>query len=61
MECPRCGSENIQAITKKKRRSIIGMICLTVITGGIFLIFTILKGRKEQTRFVCLDCKHEFK
>ena len=64
MKCPKCGSDNVQVIAKKKRRgilSILTLILLTVFTGGIWLIITWLRGRKEVTTYVCMDCGKEFK
>ena len=64
MKCPKCESENVQVVNKKKQRSvmnILGNILITVCTGGIWLIILFMRGRKEQTRFICMDCKKEFK
>lgn len=72
MKCPKCGSENIQAITKttgkiKKRGLIASLIwiLLAVCTFGIILIIPVLTGGskgkiKSKTAFVCLNCGKEF-
>ncbi|MHA1302984.1 MAG: hypothetical protein ACTSPI_04705 [Candidatus Heimdallarchaeaceae archaeon] len=64
MICPKCGSENVQVITKKKRRGFLNLLMnaiITIFTGGIWIIILLIKGRKDITRFICLDCKKEFK
>lgn len=64
MNCPKCKSDNIQAVTKKKRRGFLNILMnagITLITGGIWLVILIVRGRKEQTRFVCMDCGKEFR
>lgn len=73
MKCPKCKSENIQAISKTsgkiKKRGIIATliwIMLAICTCGIILIIPILTGGskgkiKTKTSFVCLNCGKEFK
>ena len=73
MNCPKCGSNNIQAISKTtgkiKRRGLISTliwIMLAICTCGIILIIPILRGGskgkiKSKTAFVCLNCGKEFK
>jgi len=72
MNCPKCGSNNIQAISKTtgkiKRRGLISSliwIMLAICTFGIILIIPILRGGsrgkiKSKTAFVCLNCGKEF-
>jgi len=72
MKCPRCKSENIQAISvtegKIKRRGCISIfiwIILAFCTCGIILIIPLLRGGtkgkiKSKTKFVCLNCGKEF-
>lgn len=73
MQCPKCKSENIQAISKtegkiKKRGflSAIFWIILAICTCGVALLIPILTGGskgkiKSTTSFVCLNCGKEFK
>lgn len=62
MKCKKCGSGRLQAINKTKKRgffNILMNIVITILTGGIWLIILLIKGRKEQTKFVCMDCGKE--
>lgn len=73
MKCPKCGSENVQLVTKtdgeiKKRGclSICLWIFLALCTCGLILIIPLLRGGskgkiKTTTSFVCLECGNEFK
>lgn len=72
MKCPKCGSENIQAISKtegkiKKRGciSVLIWIMLAICTFGTILLIPLLTGGskgkiKSKTSFVCLNCGKEF-
>ena len=74
VECPKCKSNNIQAVnevTLKKHRGCIAstiMIPIFVITflfAWILWIISLIFGRKKtiatnKTKFVCLGCGHEW-
>ena len=73
MKCHKCGSENIQAVSKTsgkiKRRGLISTLInllLVFITCGLWLIVMIIRGEskgkiKSKTAFVYLNCGKEFK
>jgi predicted RNA-binding Zn-ribbon protein involved in translation (DUF1610 family) len=68
MKCPKCGSENIQAVAKTygkvKRRGCLSMIFwlpFIIITGIFGFILALITGGskgkiKSKTEFVCLNC-----
>ena len=64
MVCPKCGSNNFDAISKIKKRSFIASliyILLTIFTCGLWLILGILRGgSSSKTVFVCKNCGKEF-
>ncbi len=64
MVCPKCGSDNFDAISKIKKRGFIKSIIyilLTICTCGLWLILGILRGgTSSKTMFVCKNCGKEF-
>ena len=72
MQCPKCGSNNFEVISKtkgkiKKRGFIMTLVHLFLIVGtcGLWLIVPLLRGGskgkiKSETRFVCKECGNEF-
>lgn len=61
--CPRCGSNNIHisvnAYQQKKKRSFLWNLFLVVITGGIWLIWMLVRNNvvdKQEKVYVCQKC-----
>lgn len=61
--CPRCGSNNIQIAVntyqQKKKRSFLLNLFLVVITGGIWLIWMLVRSNsveKQAKVYVCQSC-----
>lgn len=63
MSCPKCGSEKteIKLVVKKKRNGIIKSLLLILFTGGLYLIWLLIRGRKEQTYsyMICNNCGYQ--
>lgn len=64
MECKKCGSNNVKIDTssfaKSKRRSFLWNLFMIFCTGGLWLLWMMLRKRKEkivtQTWATCQDC-----
>lgn len=69
MTCPRCKSENVamneSVYTKSQRRSLLWNLLMICITGGIWIIWMLVRKRKEKVihekRCVCQACGHSWK
>jgi hypothetical protein len=72
MNCPNCGSQNIQMVSEtsgkiKKRGCLMSMvhIFLTICTFGLWLIVPIIAGGskgkiKSKTKAVCMGCGNQW-
>lgn len=64
MKCNNCESTNVridyQTIIKSKSRSFLWNLFMFILTGGLWLIWMIIRKKKEQTittKFaICQDC-----
>lgn len=69
MKCPKCGNESISisesVYTKSKRRSFLWNLLWTVCTCGIWLIWMLVRKKKEKTirekRCICQSCGYSWK
>lgn len=68
LECPKCHSHNItvstNTYTKSKSRSLLWNVLMTVITGGIWLIWMLIRKRKEKVihekTAICQSCGYSW-
>lgn len=69
MVCPKCKSENVSinvnTYMKSKRRSLLWNILMVCCTAGIWLIWMLVRKRKEKKvtvkMAVCQDCGKSWK
>ena len=69
MICPKCGSKNLiintSVYSKSKRRSLIWNLLMFMLTGGLWLIWMLVRRRKEKivndTIATCQSCGYSFK
>ncbi len=69
MVCPHCNSENVQVNTttynKSQSRSFLWNLIMKVITSGLWLIWMLVRKKKEvlvtQTTAVCQNCGYSWK
>jgi DNA-directed RNA polymerase subunit RPC12/RpoP len=69
LACPKCGSTNtsvsVNTYAKSKHRSLLWNIFMICITAGIWIIWMIIRKRKEkivtQKTAVCNNCAHSWK
>lgn len=69
MICPKCGSTTVSinesVYTKSKRRSFLWNLLMVCITGGLWLIWMLIRKRKEKTvhvkMAVCQSCANSWK
>ena len=69
MICKKCGSTHISISTccyvKSKSRSFIWNLLMICLTGGLWLIWMLVRKRKEkiikETTYVCQECGYLWK
>ena len=69
MVCPKCKSNNVNisesVYMKSKRRSFLWNLFMIIITAGIWLIWMLVRRRKEKKvkvkMAVCQDCAYSWK
>lgn len=69
MRCPKCGGENIvvntNTVVVSKSRSFLWNFIMTLCTGGIWLLWMLVRRRKEkkitETWATCQDCGKRWK
>lgn len=69
MRCPKCGGENIvvntNTVVVSKSRSFLWNLIMTLCTGGIWLLWMLVRKRKEktitETWATCQDCGKRWK
>lgn len=69
MECPKCKSSNVtvseNVFTKSVHRSLIWNLFMIFLTGGIWLVWMLVRKRKEKTvhvkMAVCQSCGNSWK
>ena len=69
MKCPKCGSEDVSVTTNtmmvSQSRSFIWNLLLIICTGGLWLIWMLIRKRKEkkvtETWATCQDCGKRWK
>ena len=69
MRCPKCGGENIvvntNTVVVSKSRSFLWNLIMTLCTGGIGLLWMLIRRRKEkkitETWATCQDCGKRWK
>lgn len=69
MICPKCQSENVTVQTntmmKSKRRSFLWNLLMLICTGGLWLLWMLVRGRKEkqvvETYATCQTCGNRWK
>lgn len=69
MKCPKCGCENVSVNTstyvKSKSRSLIWNLLMTMCTFGIWLIWMLVRKKKEEvvteTTATCQQCGYAWK
>lgn len=69
MTCSKCGGNNVTVnesiYTKSKSRSLIWNLLMIFITGGIWLIWMLVRHRKEKVMHtkmcVCQSCGYSWK
>jgi hypothetical protein len=68
MKCPKCGSDrvnvSVNTYVKSKRRSFLWNLLWILLTGGLWLIWMLVRRRKEkvvnQKLAVCSGCGHDW-
>lgn len=68
MLCPKCGSDHIQCststYTESKSRSLLWNVLMTICTGGIWIIWMLIRKKKEKavtkTWATCQDCGYRW-
>lgn len=69
MRCPKCSGENIvvntNTVVVSKSRSFLWNLIMTLCTGGIWLLWMLVRRRKEkkitETWATCQDCGKRWK
>lgn len=69
MVCPKCGGNNVnisESVYKEsQRRSFLWNLLWILCTGGLWLLWMLIRKRKEKTvhekRCVCQSCGHSWK
>ena len=69
MKCPKCGSENVSVNTNtmmvSQSRSFLWNLLLIICTGGLWIIWMIIRKRKEkqvtETWATCQKCGKRWK
>lgn len=69
MKCPKCGSErvnvNTSVVAKSKHRSFLWNLFMICITCGLWIIWMLVRKRKEKivqiTTATCQECAHTWK
>ena len=69
MKCPKCGSENVSVNTNtmmvSKSRSFLWNLLLIVCTGGLWIIWMLIRKKKEkkvtETWVTCQSCGKRWK
>ncbi len=69
MKCKKCGGENVKVdsstYTVSQNRSFIWNLLLTILTGGLWLLWMLIRKRKEKVvttkTAVCQDCGKSWK
>lgn len=69
MVCPKCQSENVSVLTNtfmvSKSRSFLWNLLLIICTGGLWLIWMLIRKKKEkkitETRATCQGCGYSWK
>lgn len=69
MKCKKCESTNVNvqtnSFTKTKSRSFLWNLLMVCLTGGIWLLWMLIRKRKEkviaETWATCQDCGHRWK
>ena len=64
MKCPKCGSENVNVSTstiiKSQSRSLLWNLFMLIITGGLWIIWMLIRKRKEKVvnikTAICQNC-----
>lgn len=68
MRCKKCNSENVSVqtttYTKTKSRSLLWNLLMLILTGGLWLIWMLIRKKKEKvinkTYAVCQDCGYKW-
>lgn len=69
MRCPKCGSENVTMsvsnVVQTKNRSCLWNLIMICCTGGLWLIWMLVRKRKEKVvtikTAVCQNCGYSWK
>lgn len=69
MTCPKCGNNNVSIQTstymKSKRRSFLWNLFMILITGGLWIIWMLVRRKKEKKvttkTAVCQGCGYSWK
>lgn len=69
MVCPKCKSENVSVQTnsmmKSQKRSFLWNLLMICLTGGLWLLWMLVRGRKEkkitETYATCQACGNRWK
>lgn len=69
MKCVKCESEKVNiettSYTRSKKRSFLWNLLMIFLTGGLWLLWMLVRARKEkvvtETWATCQDCGHRWK
>lgn len=69
MKCPRCKNSNVKieasTFMKSKSRSLLWNLLWIVVTGGLWIIWMLVRKKKEKQvtvkMAICQDCGHSWK
>lgn len=56
MICPKCSSTNVHIETVQKKRSFLWNLLMIFLTGGFWLLWMLIRGRKTRKVCICQDC-----